>query len=339
MNDCQLSLARRLLFCFRGLAGVMSVHEEKKTLEKDKGMGIVVLVAVLLLHAGVVEALGRMQMTVPKPKVEPIRIEMINLLESQEPPKPMPEPTPEVMPVTPAAEPAPPKVKPTPAPKPASQPVTPPTEPAPREPAKSVAPPPAVTQSVTVDDSAAKAALAKEAAEKAAAEQAQKEATEREAAAKAAREAAQREAEATAKAQREAAEKAQREAEAAAKAQREAAEREAAAKAQREAEAAAKAKTPVQLSSSEVEASWRSRPNLHFSVAEKSNFNPSNTHLTASFNFDEKGNISNVRVSGTGDAGLDRVLRQRIARAKLHPKVIDGTPRHGSANISINFNW
>lgn len=94
---------------------------------------------------------------------------------------------------------------------------------------------------------------------------------------------------------------------------------------------------PVKLSSAQVQASWLSAPNLHFSADEAMDFNPRQKSVTVTFKFNAQGSISGVTVSGTGDRALDREIKNRIARAKLHPQVINGTARAGTATVNLTL--
>lgn len=94
---------------------------------------------------------------------------------------------------------------------------------------------------------------------------------------------------------------------------------------------------PIKLSSGQVQASWVSAPNLHFSADEAMDFNPRKKSVTVTFKFNAQGAISGVTVSGTGDRSLDREIKNRIARAKLHPQIINGTARAGTATVNLTL--
>lgn len=98
------------------------------------------------------------------------------------------------------------------------------------------------------------------------------------------------------------------------------------------------ASEPIKLSSAQVMASWRVKPNLHFDEVEIEELGaPKTNTIHASFNFDEKGNISGISISSTGSVKLDREIKKRFGRAKLHPKIVDGSPRSGEAVVSITL--
>lgn len=140
------------------------------------------------------------------------------------------------------------------------------------------------------------------------------------------RQEAQRQAQARAEAEaRQAAEKAKEEAQRQAKLEQ----------AQSQAQAA---KEPINLSSSQVAASWLKKPNLSFGADEILELGePKKRSVSANFNFDAKGNISNITIETTGSVKLDRELKKRLAKARLHPQVIDGSARAGKANFTISF--
>ncbi len=145
------------------------------------------------------------------------------------------------------------------------------------------------------------------------------------------RQEAQRQAQARAEAEaRQAAEKAKEEAQRQAKLQQAKLEQ-----AQSQAQAA---KEPINLSSSQVAASWLKKPNLSFGADEILELGePKKRSVSANFNFDAKGNISNITIETTGSVKLDRELKKRLAKARLHPQVIDGSARAGKANFTISF--
>lgn len=98
------------------------------------------------------------------------------------------------------------------------------------------------------------------------------------------------------------------------------------------------AKEPINLSSSQVAASWLKKPNLSFGADEILELGePKKRSVSANFNFDAKGNISNITIETTGSVKLDRELKKRLAKARLHPQVIDGSARAGKANFTISF--
>lgn len=84
-------------------------------------------------------------------------------------------------------------------------------------------------------------------------------------------------------------------------------------------------------------ASWRVKPNLHFSAEEAAEFNPKATAIQASFWFDEKGKISQISISSTGDSRLDRQIKTRLARASLHPQKQNGVARAGQATATLEI--
>lgn len=109
--------------------------------------------------------------------------------------------------------------------------------------------------------------------------------------------------------------------------------------AQKQAQAAAqKSKEPISLSNSQVMASWLNKPKLDFGADEIFELGePRKKSVNASFDFDAKGNVSNITIETTGSAKLDRELKKRLAKARLHPQVIDGVARAGRANFIISF--
>lgn len=92
---------------------------------------------------------------------------------------------------------------------------------------------------------------------------------------------------------------------------------------------------PIKLSGSQVQASWVSAPNLHFSAEQAVDFNPRNKSVIVTFNFSKDGSINGVTISTTGDRSLDREIRNRIARAKLHPQIVGGMARSGTASVNL----
>lgn len=280
----------------------------------------------------------------PLPKPELISVEFVNLLESPEPPKPEPKPEPapkpKIEPKPALTKPIEPKVKPKPAPKPPKAEAPKPVAPPPATPKttekvtpEKVEPPKPAPDTAAIQEQQILAAKAQaEAQMQIAREQAAREQAEAQRAAKLAAEKAAQEAEARAKAEAEAKAKAAAEAKARADAE---------SKARADAEAAANknsAGSGAPINISVTAASWRNKPNLHFDADEAMDFNPKNTTITATFSFNETGKISNVQITSTGDNRLDRQIKSRIARARLHPQIKDGTPRAGTATTTLQIN-
>lgn len=90
-------------------------------------------------------------------------------------------------------------------------------------------------------------------------------------------------------------------------------------------------KKSLTLSSAEVNASWDKKPDLGFGADE--GFKPKNKTVTATFSFDERGKISGVSITSTGDRSMDKEIKRRFASAKLKAQGGSGT---ASVQLLIN---
>lgn len=91
------------------------------------------------------------------------------------------------------------------------------------------------------------------------------------------------------------------------------------------------AKKSLTLNSAQVNASWDKKPDLSFSADD--GFSPRKKTVTATFSFDERGKISGVSITSTGDKSMDREIKRRFASAKL--KAQGGS---GSASVQLLIN-
>lgn len=295
----------------------------------DNKSKVGIILAVLVIHAGVAVGLSKLpplELKKPEPP-KPIEITFI---------QPEIEPEPVVEPPTPA-----PVVEPTP-PKP-PKPVEPPPPLPPKKVVEKVEPkkvePKKIEKPVTppkeivkvekpVDNKPNQWEIEQQKQREREKEQ-ERERQQREADEKARQ---QREADEKARQQREADEKArqQREADEKARQQREADEK---AKQQREAEEKAKQQqnnTPVQFS--ESQARWKRQPR----IAIKQEYAEENLRVVFRLTVNKQGKIDNIAVSkSSGNSKFDSEMRRQLASASLHPFEQNGVPVVGIVNVSV----